>query len=171
MMDTMIPPGVEKRFPKAASETGAVKVLEEMVRYTPFVTAIGLRAGIWFIEIMGPLYAGRLRRFSKLDQAGREQVLNRMYQSKIYFIRQMVLLIKMTACFGWGADPETKRGSASPISQVCEQEQVMIGKFDDRVFDRADGALVTDADYAVIGTGPSGATAAWVLAQAAMKLR
>jgi len=110
MMDAIIPPGVENDFPKSASDTGAVKVLEELVRYTPFFTALGLRAAIWFIEILGPLLSGRLRRFSKLDPAGRVQVLAKMYQSKIYFIRQMVLLVKMTACFGWGVDPETRRG-------------------------------------------------------------
>jgi len=111
MMDAIIPPGVEKDFPKSASETGAMKIVEEMVRYTPFVTAIGLRAAIWFIELLGPILgAGRWRRFSKLDPTAREAVLGGMYKSRIYFIRQMVLLIKMTACFGWGADPETRRG-------------------------------------------------------------
>ena len=110
MMDAIIPPGVENDFPKAASETGAVKVMEELVRYTPFFTAFSLRAAIWFIEILGPLLAGRLRRFSRLDPAGRVQVLANMYKSKIYFIRQMVLLIKMTACFGWGADPQIRQG-------------------------------------------------------------
>jgi hypothetical protein len=110
MMDAVIPAGVEKDFPKSASETGAVKVLEELVAYTPFITALGLRASVWFIEILGPLFAGRLRRFSRLDPGGREQVLAALYKSRVYFIRQMVLLIKMTACFGWGADPETRRG-------------------------------------------------------------
>ena len=110
MMDTIIPSGVVDDFPKSASETGAVKVLEELVTYTPFFTALSLRAAVWFIEILAPLLSGRMRRFSKLDLAAREQVLAGMYKSKIYFLRQMVLLIKMTACFGWGADPETRKG-------------------------------------------------------------
>ena len=110
MMDTVIPPGVEEKFPQSASQTGAVNILEEMVRYTPFITAFGLRAAIWLIEIFGPAIAsGRLRRFSKLDPSSREKVLNNMYQSKIYLIRQLVLLIKMTACFGWGAHPEVRK--------------------------------------------------------------
>ena len=110
MMDTVIPPGVEEKFPQCASETGAVRVLEEMVQYTPFITAFGLRATIWLIELFGPLvFGGRLRRFSKLDPASREQTLDKMYKSKIYLVRQLVLLIKMTACFGWGAHPDVRK--------------------------------------------------------------
>jgi len=110
MMDTIIPAGVEEKFPQSASETGAEKILEEIVRYTPFITAFGLRATIGLIEIFGPLIsAGRFRRFSRLDPGSREEVLNRMYKSKIYLIRQLVLLIKMTACFGWGASPEVRK--------------------------------------------------------------
>jgi hypothetical protein len=111
MMDTVIPAGVEKDFPKSASQTGAVKILEEMIRYTPFMTGLSLRASVWFIEILGPVFSsGKFSRFSKLEPAAREQVLVNMYKSKIYFVRQMVLLIKMTGCFGWGADRETSRG-------------------------------------------------------------
>jgi len=110
MMDTVIPPGIEEKFPQSASETGAVKILDEMVQYTPFITAFGLRAAVWLIEIFGPLlFAGRFRRFSKLDPSSREEVLDKMYKSKIYLIRQLVLLIKMTACFGWGAHPEVRK--------------------------------------------------------------
>lgn len=110
MMDTIIPPGVEDKFPQSASETGAVKILDEMVQYTPFITAFGLRAAIWLIEFFGPLISsGRPRRFSKLEPASREQVLKNMYQSKVYLIRQLVLLIKMTACFGWGASPGVRK--------------------------------------------------------------
>jgi len=110
MMDAVIPPGVEQSIAKAASETTAVKIMEEMIKYTPFVTGFSLRAAIWFVEILGPIYTGKLRRFSKLEPAAREQVLRDIYKSKIYFVRQMVLLVKMTACFGWGADPEIRKG-------------------------------------------------------------
>jgi len=110
MMDTIIPSGVVKDFPSSASETGAVTVLDELIRYTPFFTAFSLRSAVWFIEIMGPLLCGKLRCFSRLDPLSREQVMSRLYKSKIYFIRQMVMLIKMTACFAWAVDPEIKKG-------------------------------------------------------------
>lgn len=110
MMDAVIPAGVENDFPQAASETGAVRVLDELVRYTPFFTALSLRAAVWGIELLGPLWTGRPHRFSRLDPAGRGQVLGELSKSKIYFLRQMVLLLKMTACFGWAADPQVRRG-------------------------------------------------------------
>lgn len=110
MMDAIIPPGVVSDFPKSASETGAVGVLEELIKYTPFLTALGFRTTIWFIEILGPILSGRPHRFSKLDPASREQILAKLSKSRIYFFRQMVSLLKMTACFGWGSDPDTKRG-------------------------------------------------------------
>jgi|GEM_PF-2594806 len=110
MVDAMIPPGVEEKIPKSASETGATEVLREMIFYTPALTALGLRATIWLIELLGPMIAARkFSRFSRLDPSSREKVLDAMYNSKSYFIRQMVLLIKMSSCFAWGADPEVMK--------------------------------------------------------------
>jgi hypothetical protein len=110
MMDSMIPPGVEEQIPLSASETGATQVLREMVFYTPALTALGFRATIWFIELLGPMVASRkLMRFSRLDPSSREEVLDAMFKSKIYFIRQLVLLVKMSSCFAWGANPEVRK--------------------------------------------------------------
>src|SRR5512137_739174 len=109
IMDTIIPPGVVDKIPQSASETGSVKVVEDMVKYSPFLPGFGFRAVIWLIEILGPLVASlKPSRFSSLDPAGRELVLNKLYKSKIYLIRQLIILFKMTACFGWGMDPAVK---------------------------------------------------------------
>ena len=44
---------------------------------------------------------------------------------------------------------------------------ISVSNNNDNVFDLAPrGKIVTDADYVVVGTGPSGATAAWVLTKA-----
>ena len=111
IMDSMIPPGVEEQIPQAATEAGAVEVLREMILYTPAITAVGFRAAIWFIEVLGPMIAmGKFSRFSKLDPPSREKVLETIYKSKVYLMRQLVLLIKMAACFAWGAYPQVREG-------------------------------------------------------------
>ena len=104
-LDAVIPPDGDKGMKKSATQTGASEVYQDMVRLLPFTTAIGLRAAIYFIELMGPAFGlGRPVRFSSLSQGERTACLEGIYQSKVYLVRQMVVLVKSVACFAWGAD-------------------------------------------------------------------
>jgi len=127
LLDTLIPTGGDERFPLSALDTDAMELFEEMLLYVPATTGIGLRASIWMFELAGPLLGlKRPRRFSRLDAARREQCLAVLSKSDIYLVRQMVTLIKMMACFGWGADPRVREalGVEKPAKFVTRSAEV-----------------------------------------------
>jgi len=105
ILDTLVPEGGDDRFPVSAMDTGAMKIFDEMLLYLPATTALGLRAAVWFVEFAGPAFGGKgLKRFSGLSMEGREQCLAKVSKSNVYLVRQMVLLHKSVAIFGWGGD-------------------------------------------------------------------
>ncbi len=105
IMDTVIPTGGDDRYPLGALDTDAVEIFEQMLLHLPAVTGLGLRASIAFVELLGPMASiKKPARFSRLDPPGREACLHGMTKSSVYLVRQMVLLHKMNACFGWGGD-------------------------------------------------------------------
>ena len=109
ILETLIPPGVEEAYPLSALDTDAAKIFEEMVLYLPAGTAAGLRASIFFIELMGPMLGlGRMARFSGLGQDDREACLSGLSKSDVYFVRQMPFLLKSVACMGWGGDERVR---------------------------------------------------------------
>lgn len=108
-VDAVVPG--DERIPVAASEAGAVEVLDDMITYLPGGTAIGLRAVVALVEFGGPLIGlRRLSRFSSLGREDREQCIDRIGTGGFALGRQAYLLIKMVACLGWGADPRVRAG-------------------------------------------------------------
>jgi hypothetical protein len=111
ILEAVIPPGVVHSISPSAADAGAAKILEEMLRHLPAFTGLGLRASIVFVEFLGPVFGLRkAARFSMLPPEQREECLARMSKHDTYFVRQMVLLHKATACMGWGADDRVRQG-------------------------------------------------------------
>lgn len=108
-MEAALPRSEDEGLAKSALEAGAAETFQEMLELVPAFTALGLRAGLWFIEFAGPLLAlKKFRRFSRLEQTDREACLAGMSKSDVYLSRQLVPLMKMFAGFAWGADPEVR---------------------------------------------------------------
>lgn len=111
ILETLVPPGVVESLSPSALDTDAVEIFEEMLRWLPAATSLGLRFSVIFIELMAPaLVLRRAARFSGLSQDDRVECLTRMSKSDAYLFRQMVLLHKSVACFGWGGDARVKAG-------------------------------------------------------------
>ena len=105
MLETIIPAGCSDRYPQSALDTGAPEIFDEMLLYLPAATALGLRGAVLGIELLGPLAGLRKpARFSRLGPAEREACLTALSRSRVYFLRQLVLLLKSVACFGFGGD-------------------------------------------------------------------
>jgi len=108
-MEAALPAGGDEGLARSALEAGAAEVFQEMLELVPAFTALGLRAGLWFIEFAAPpLTLKKFRRFSRLEQTDREACLAGMSKSDVYLSRQMATLMKMFAGFAWGADPEVR---------------------------------------------------------------
>ena len=120
-LEAIIPPGGDVT-PLGANGTNSVVVLEDMVFYLSAMNAIGLRAAVWFFEFCAATFggAGLCKRFSRLPLADRECAMVKLNHSNFFLFRQMVLLMKTMACFGFGADGRVRAalGMDRPVKFV-----------------------------------------------------
>jgi hypothetical protein len=77
--------------------------LDGYLRRAPFVAAFGLRAAIWAMTWMPPLFIARPPPASALDEATRRRYLSAWSGSHVYWIREAFYLVKAIALMGWGA--------------------------------------------------------------------
>jgi hypothetical protein len=85
-------PTVDPRVPGADSvDTGAA--LEDVCQTVPSRVALGLRVALLMI-ILAPLALWKFRTLPGLDAATRERVVLTLLSSKLYFVRQLTLLLK-----------------------------------------------------------------------------
>jgi len=120
-LEAVIPPGGDVT-PLSANDANSIVVIEDMVGYLPATTALGLRAAVWFFEFGAATVsgAGGFKRFSRLSLGDREAALAKLSHSNFFFFRQMALLMKTMACFGFGADGRVRAalGMDRPVKFV-----------------------------------------------------
>ncbi len=104
----LIPP--EGEMPLSADDAGAVDIFADMIDHLPRLTGLSLHATVVFVEFAGPLFGlKKTGRFSNLSDDQKTECLKRLSISRLYLVRQMAMLLKMIACFAWGADPRVRR--------------------------------------------------------------
>ena len=120
-LEAVIPPGGDVS-PLSANDTNSVVVLEDMVMWLTPMNALGLRFAIWFFEFCGATCGGVgwFKRYSRLPLAARERAMIKLHHSNFFFFRQMALLMKTMACFGFGADGRVRAalGMDRPVKFV-----------------------------------------------------
>lgn len=77
-------------------------------RTAPFPMRLGWRAALLAAGWVSPLLIGRLPPFERLDAAGREAALEALLKSRLYPLRQLGLLLKAVAGFGYGLDARVR---------------------------------------------------------------
>jgi len=120
-LEAIIPPGGDVT-PLSANDTKSIAVLEDMVMWLSGMNAVGLRAAVWFFEFGGATFGGvgLCKRFSRLPLGDREAAMVKLNHSNFFFFRQMALLMKTVACFGFGADDRVRAalGMDRPVKFV-----------------------------------------------------
>lgn len=100
----------EGDIPLSAEDAGAVDIFRDMLEHLPVITGMSLHAAVVFVEFAGPLFGlKKTGRFSRLVDDQKTACLSALSSSRLYLARQMVMLLKMIACLGWGADPRVRR--------------------------------------------------------------
>src|SRR5207253_2023989 len=86
--------------------------LDELGATWPLRTFLAFRVGIVLIALAPLVLLFRLHTFAGVDLDSRLRVLDRLYVSNIYFVRQLIAMLKMTAGFLYGASPQIRQAIA-----------------------------------------------------------
>ena len=76
-------------------------------RLTPLTLRLAFRFAIVVLTFL-PIF-GKARTFSRLNTDERDQFLNRVLNSRLFLIRQLVMVVKQVACFAYFQDQLVRR--------------------------------------------------------------
>ena len=114
VLDTLLPAGEHPALPYGVFDAGFDAFWSEFQRTTlPSVRRM-VRAALFTAIWIAPLLIGRLPPLSLYDRLTRERALAAMASSRSYLLRQMLQLLKTTACFCYGADPSVRAAAGYP---------------------------------------------------------
>ena len=74
----------------------------------------GFHAALWAATWIAPLLILRLPPLTQHERQTRERALAAMETSRIYFLRQLLGLLKTVVCFGYGADRDVRAAIGYP---------------------------------------------------------
>jgi choline dehydrogenase-like flavoprotein len=153
-------PGVDG-LPAAERDVAVAGPVAEFLRAAPpgflLRVRLGLRAFGWL-----PFP----RRFSRLDQAGRERVLERLARSRFAVKHDLLLMAKLFSTFGYAAAPEVEAAVGNEVrcglaDGAAPEPAATLGD----TTPRREGE---EADVVIVGSGAGGAVAAATLAEAGL---
>ena len=84
----------------------------------------GFYAASWAATWIAPLLIRRLPPLTRYDRPTRERALAAMETSRIYFLRQMMGLLKTIVSFGYGADRDVRDSIGYPRQTDDPRPQV-----------------------------------------------
>lgn len=103
VLGTMFPSSADPRVPGADSiDAGAS--LDDVCRTVPPRVALGLRVALWLL-VLAPLALFKFRTLPGLDPQAREAVVLTLLSSRVYFVRQLALLLKAFGALMFVAAP------------------------------------------------------------------
>jgi hypothetical protein len=111
VVETLLP--AEGPLP-GGMETGADVFLQEFLRTAPLSMILAARAAIFAAGWVSPVLIFRLPPLSRLSSGDRERALAAMAGSRSAVLRQLVLLLKATLAFNYGADPKVRAAIRFP---------------------------------------------------------
>jgi hypothetical protein len=95
-------------LPIGADELEVSAFLQEMFRRIPLEAALGLRLTLWMI-VLAPIFLGvRFALFVDLAPADQDAVLERLYLSRWYPVRQLCIAWKATIALVYSGHPSVR---------------------------------------------------------------
>ena len=88
-----------------ASDFPLDRFLLDLKQRAPRRFILGLRVAVWLVVWSPFVVVRRLRRFQGLAPKDRLELLERLATSRVYFVRELVTLLKMVACLGFCGMP------------------------------------------------------------------
>jgi choline dehydrogenase-like flavoprotein len=151
-------PGVDGA-PAAERDIAVAEPVADFLGSVPPSFLLQLRLGLRAFEWM-PFP----RRFSRLDQAGRERVLKRLEGSRLALKHDLLLMAKLFSTLGYAVAPEVEAKVGNDIR--CGLSGGNLPEPAGTLGDTAPHGEGEEADVVIVGSGAGGAVAAATLAEA-----
>jgi choline dehydrogenase-like flavoprotein len=153
-------PGIDG-LPAAERDLAVAAPVAEFLRSVPPSFLSQLRLGLRAFEWM-PFP----RRFSRLDQPGRERVLERLEGSRLALKHDLLLMAKLFATLGYAVAPEVEAKVGNEIA--CRLADGSVPEPAGTLGDTVPRGAGEEADVVIVGSGAGGAVAAATLAKAGL---
>jgi choline dehydrogenase-like flavoprotein len=153
-------PGIDG-LPTAERDVAVAGPVAEFLRSAPPSFLLRLRLGLRAFEWM-PFP----RRFSQLDQPGRERVLKRLEGSRLALKHDLLLMAKLFSTLGYTVAPEVEAQVGNEIR--CALSGGGAPEPAGTLGDTAPQGEGEEADVVIVGSGAGGAVAAATLAEAGL---
>lgn len=110
ILEAFAPPGGPGLAPRAG-ETRYAEALERMAASATRTAALGMRLALWLAVVAPVLVWGRLVLAPTLAIGERARMLGELLRHRSFLVRELVLLLKITAAFALFARPEMRAAS------------------------------------------------------------
>ena len=114
MVDTLLPEGVQPAPSRGALGAGWEEFHRAFERQAVGRLRLGLRAALFVAIWVAPALIGRIPPITLYGRATRERALEALGRSRLYPLRQLLGLLKLTVALCYGADPEVRRAIRYP---------------------------------------------------------
>jgi hypothetical protein len=115
VLDTLLPgEGAHPSLP-GAFEVGFDGFWDDFTRTAALPLRLGFRLALFVALWIAPLLVGRPPPLSMHARPVRERALDALARSRLYVLRQMMLLLKATLCFHYGAVPRVRDALGFPL--------------------------------------------------------
>ncbi|MEI8257885.1 MAG: hypothetical protein WCJ30_19590 [Deltaproteobacteria bacterium] len=108
IFDAIYPAGVDPRLPYGVRDCDIDGYLDECMATWPMLTIIGFRATVFAVGLASIVLLRTWRTFSRLSTDERVRVLTMLYANNLYVVRQLVILMKVTAGIVYGSTPKVR---------------------------------------------------------------
>lgn len=105
---TIFPRCPDAGFPLGIVDLDLEGFLAQIRSELPWLTAMGIRLAIWVVALAPLFVLGRLTTIVGLGDDERLLLLNALFKSRFYVIRQAVVGLKATGAFLWAGDPRVR---------------------------------------------------------------
>lgn len=103
IFDAIYPAGVDPRVPYGVRDCDVDGYLDECQRIWPTLTVVGFRVTLFAIGLASVVLLRTWRTFGRLTVDERVRVLSMLYVSRFYVVRQLVILMKVSAGVVYGS--------------------------------------------------------------------
>ncbi len=125
VLDTLLPSAVHPDLKYGVFDTGFDEFWSDFERTAVPSLRWGFRAAVFAATWIAPLLIHQLPPLTLYNRSSRERALAAMGVSRVYFLRQIMIVMKTTVCFCYGAHPNVREAIGYPLQHDDPQRQVL----------------------------------------------